>query len=345
MSLENKDDKVRDLESQVSDVFSSHAPPKYSPSLVEGFLKRILTTFRRWRSPCSDLAGRTQKIIPKINVIIDELKAIDRECKQDNIIFSHYIMLPLIREGSRLRNNILSGSATIRNQLMSHYILWIDRSYKWIERYQKDTKEVLSEAVSIHIIKETISLIQKDILLVHEYQEQQLENLDISREDIDRMKTKIQGILHPFLSRLELLYDENFNRKESFEVRIWREKIDEERQILFDECLSGVDEAIQREFPLRKSKEVHDHLVDILDKIISIESSISALKKDSEAENMTTFMKRYTKNKISALYQQAHHFSLDIRLSQELFDRIQTAMITLTKISDELDRKDNANHT
>ncbi|MEC7839474.1 MAG: hypothetical protein VX777_05505 [Chlamydiota bacterium] len=337
MSLDNKSNKIRDLESQVSDVFSSRTQPEKSPSLVGGFLNRILKTFKRWRSPGSDLAGRAQKIVPKINVIIDELKTIDETCKVENSIFSYYIIHPLIREGSRLKKNILSGAAPIRSQLVSHYILWIDRSYKWIERYNKDSKADLADAVIDHIVKETVSYIEKDISLVHEYQEQQLDNLDIGVDDIERMKGKIQVLLFPFLNKLEHLYDAVPVNKESFEVRVWRERIDEERQILFDECLSAIDDAIQVEFPLRKSKEVHDHLVDILDKIIFIESSVPAVKRDAEIEAIAQDKKRHIRNKIFALHQQAYQLSLDIRLSQELFDRLQSIMQTLDEIAKKLD--------
>ncbi len=309
--------------------------PEMSPGslILSGFMQRILHPFQRKEIPTTSLKGRAQKIIPKLNEMISELESLEKTEEKDDL-FIHFIIGPLIKEGYSLREQILSYSDTLRHKLISQYVLWVDRSFKWVELSKKESKSDLVNAVKKFLIEETLSIIKKDIALINDYWEQQIENLDIEEGDSERLKEKVEKALLPLLKELEELYRNHGVLSTSEDIRNWREKVNIRRQELFESSLSEIDDTINKEFPLRKSKEVQVHLVDILNKIIFLEEELPH-PGDEERGNM------HPKH-VAALYQQAHELSLDIRLSQELFDRLENIMQVLQDIYKDSKNKKNS---
>jgi hypothetical protein len=330
MTVDREDKQVVESNQNFGDsYYKSHGIP-YSPSIINRFVLRIKQTFQYWNiEDDRGLSGRAQAIIPRVEVLIDQLRHIDEGLKS-HVLFSQYITQPLLREGVKLKADIIASGAPISHQLTSHYILWIDRSYRWIARYYQYDVSTLNHAVIDHIIKETQSHVEKDLHLVNDYIKQQLYSLDVSKKQVEDITSTICLQLDPVIDAMKTMENTQPRGREADCVKDWREAMDMLRQKFFDQCLEIVDSVIEFKTPRLKSQEKHDHLVSVLDSILSLENRIDEVIHGSETISTGSALK-HSKRKIAALHQQAHKISLDIRLSQELFDRVQDMMHALNK--------------
>lgn len=312
----------------------------HAHGLVVELVERIAQTFQRWSGGGRGgaLSGRAKAIVPRIDKIINELYSFEKgsdSLGSTGELFVRYIVSPLIREGIKLRADIVSSKNPLPHEMTSHYILWIDRSYRWINRfYTKDVQE-LGLAVVDHIICETAVSASKDLKLIHEYIEQQIATFDIGFSRKEALFSLISDSLEALLIRLKGVEAEQPENREPTTVYHWRERTEALRQQLFDECLEVVDRTIEKEFPRPERKEMQGHLRAVLEKILSLENNVQQVV-DSLSSASSQVERWQNRRKILALHQQAHKISLDIRLSQELFDRVQMVMAQLVKYYESL---------
>lgn len=339
MSIEQDDNKAVGSVRK-NEQFQYKARNAFSPNvIVDRFLSRIKKTFQQWNAGDNGgLSGRAKTIIPRIDVLIDQLSSFEAsKATSDSAksIFIQYIVNPLLREGAKLRADILAAREPINHQLTSHYILWIDRSYRWIDSfYNKSQKELYNDVVD-HIIKETGSHVQKDVKLIYDYIDQQIDNLDVPDRKVKEISMAISESLEKHLTKLKSIEIRLPKSREATCVQQWRHDTDILRQKLFGQCLEMIDKILQENLPKPDSKNVQVHLVKALDKIISLEDSIREVIYPAEPLS-SEVAEKHLKRKIAALHQQAHKISLDIRLSQELFDRVQEMMAALIKRYEQL---------
>jgi hypothetical protein len=109
--------------------------------------------------------------------------------------------------------------------------------------------------------------------------------------------------------------------------------MDQKRQMVFDEALAQIDAIIEDETPFQHSQEDHSHLVDILETIAYLENAIDSVANESIKEGTS---KTYIIRKIENLEAEAYHTSIDLRLTQELFDRIKEIQSALSRIAREI---------
>lgn len=335
MSIDRGDNKLTDSSQHAGKFYyKSSEKPSY-PSIFDRFVTRIKQTFQYGNiDGRKQLSGRAQAIIPRIDVLIEQLGSIS-ETSGDHHLYSKYIALPLIREGKKLREEIIAAGEPINHQLTSQYILWIDRAYKWVDRFFKFDNSVLTQAVIDDIIHESRERVEKDLHLVNDYIEQQLQSIDLDVELFEDISSTIENHLEPVVGAMKTIEETHPKSRDPGDVHQWRENLHMLRQKFFDQCLEVVDSVIELKTPKRKSREKHDHLVAALESIISLEIAIDELFEVRET-NESDVAKKHVKRKVVALYQQAHKISLDIRLSQELFDRVQYMMSRLSCFYDRL---------
>ncbi len=333
MTIDRDDNKLTESSQDVGGFYYKSSDKPSYPSILDRFVKRIQQTFQYWNvEETKGLSGRAQAVIPRINVLLDQLKNID-ETSGDRYLYNKYIAIPLIREGTKLREEIITSGEPISHQLTSQYILWIDRSYRWVDRFFKLDSSKLNQAVMDYIIKDSRGRVDKDLHLVSDYIEQQLENLDIGDELIQEVNNTIEQQLDPVLGAMKSIEETHPNSKDPDRVHLWRENLHMLRQKFFDQCLEIVDSVIEIKTPKRKSPEKNKHLIAALESILSLEDSIKEFFQNSEGSE-SDVARKHVKRKVVAFYQQAHKISLDIRLSQELFDRVQQMMSSLTRYYD-----------
>lgn len=335
MTIDRNDKQLTKGRQSVSRFNFKSAHERPYPSVIGRFVQRIKQTFQYLNhSRSGGLSGRAQAILPRIDVLIDQLKSIENTMG-DYYLYRKYIALPLIREGTKLREEIITSGKSISHQLSSHYILWIDRSYRWLDLFYKYEPERLNKAVIDEIIEDSQGRVEKDLHLVSDYIEQQLGSLDFTDKVIDTIRESIKHQLQPTIDAIKGVESTYPLNRSPEVVHRWRENLHVLRQKFFDQCLEIVDSVIEIKTPRKKSREKKRYLVKTLDGIISLENAVEDLRLYNEGYK-SEVVRRHLKRKVAALYQQAHQISLDIRLSQELFDRLQVMMHQLSKAYEKL---------
>lgn len=310
----------------------------YTNPLIDRFVERIIKTFQQWgRSQGNGLSGRAKAIIPRIDQVISELYSFEKSsenCESTSELFVQFIVSPLIREGVKLRIEVIASQQPLPHELMSRYILWIDRSYRWINRFYTCENEELGKAIVNHITHETAVNARKDLELIQEYIEQQIAVLAIGEVRGGALSSAILLSIHDKLLKIKKLETDLPQSSSPHDVKRWRQSTDAVRQQLFDDSLGMIDRYIENEFPKPERKHVQRHLRTALEKILSLENSVQEMI-DSEKKESSQVERWQNKRKVLALHQQAHNISLDIRLSQELFDRVQKIMEKLVAYYEE----------
>lgn len=339
MSLEEKGgEETKSFVNKYFDSSGHPRPPKSQPpsSLVEKFINRIVKTFEvSQASGEQPLAGRIQKIMPKIEEILEKFAELERkyhdgmEDDPDHRYchFFQIVIKPLNREGNQIKTYIEKGSETTQARLYSQYVQWTERSHKWLAIYYEKEKEELEKDLIKHITLETLSYIDKDIQVIRDYEKQQLDKIDLENPKKEKLTAGLAEILEPIYSKmrhLQVIPEESTLK----DIIKWQRKIEAGRQKLFEKALSVIDDTLHEEIPLDASEEEHEHLIDVLEQIIELEQLIPSLN-FSNQQLFDPQEKRRLLERVTALQRETHDLSLDLRLSQDLFDRLQDIMKSL----------------
>lgn len=349
MSLEEKDEgETNSFVHRYFDPSGYPAAPKLQPSssLIEKFINRIVRTFERpQQAPEQPLAGRIQKILPKIEEILEQFAELEKKYKelkakhrnQEFCLFFSIVIKPLMREGNQLRASIEKGSETTQARLFSRYVQWMDRSLEWLDGYHRKDKKALEKDLIRHITADTLSYIDKDIQLIRDYEKQQIDKIDLENPKKEKLVAELALILEPLYQEIDSLREMplEFNLETVIQ---WQREIEAGRQSLFEQALSEIDDLLQEEIPIAPSEEEHEHLIDVLEKIIELEQLIPNLNY-SHQQTSAPQEKRRLMDRIQALQRETHDLSLDLRLSQDLFDRLQEITKSLNIVYRNIQRK------
>lgn len=339
MSLEEKGEEEtksfveKNFDSSGFSIAPSLKPPS---SLIEKFISRIVRTFEGVQQSETPLLGRIQQIQPKIEEILEQFA--DLECKyQDEksqnkdegyLLFFQIVIKPLIREGNHLKNHIKKGTDTTQPRLYSRYVDWTERCYKWLNSYREKDREQLEKELIRHITLDTLSYVDKDIQVIRDYEKQQIDKIDFENPKKEELVTELGEILEPLFSKMRHL--QVIPEESSLEdILKWQRTIEDGRQKLFEKALSAIDDTLHREIPLSVSEEEHEHLIDVLQQIIELEQLIPSLNYLNHQNNDPQEKKRLL-DRVTAMQRETHDLSLDLRLSQDLFDRLQEIMKSLS---------------
>lgn len=330
MAISNGDGRSNKIDRYLKIESTSEERKSSKNSLFANFVDRLKNTFDQWGDQESKLANRSQKIIPKVEILLNQLTSIETTDSEDRPLFISLIIKPLIREGSTIRSQITLNNHPVRHQTASHYILWVDRSYKWIDRYYQLNEDELHQEVVKYIIEETRFVIQKDITLISDYKQQQLTSLDLTEQQLIDLEEVINSGLNVFIEELHVL-EKAFPRQNSPEgVQQWRFSTDEARQKLFDNSLEVIDQLVKQGLPLPKTRQNREHMVQALAHIISFERDVEEVTHTLK-QGLSEDRLQLLKNKTIALYQQGHDITLDVQLPKELFNRVKGVMKDLTR--------------
>lgn len=283
--------------------------------------------------------NRIQKIIPKLNNVLSDLKNIENKIDKNDSALIAFIVDPLIKQGEMLKSQIISSPNHLKSHLISQYVQWIDRAFKWINVVEFQNKSQLLHFVSKYIYNETLEIIKKDIAFVIEYQEQKLEKLDISEEETKKVKEKISILLDPIFYKFNSIQEILSEVLTIEHLNLWKEEVNLARQFFLDQSLSIIDDTISIEFPLRKYKGGNDYLVDILSQIVELEKDMTLLIEDMNHFDESKAAKYYILDKANLLHKEARELSTDIRLSQEFYERLQRIIVQIDEIYVSLKQK------
>lgn len=332
-----KDDELRSfIKEYLSSTPPTLSPVKAMPILLKSFLGRIFNTFNYQHNGKIDLSERMKYIKFEIDEVLKKLKDLSQDIKskdnRDFVLFVEIVLTPLKRDGRQIKKNLNIKHPHEQIQVMSKYIAWIDRCNQWVEDYNNCDTETFCNVLSNHIIQESRQRVDKDLKIIKDYADQKISKVDLTQERHEELVDEVQELLNPLIKSLKDLC----NQPESLKlegVNAWQVAFNEKRAKIFEEALALVDNIIEAKTPFQASKEEHAHLVDVLKAIVGLESKAQAVIE--EARN-SSFMSKALLNRIKYLKEQAHKTSVDLRLTQELFDRTQKVQKALSEISDDI---------
>lgn len=320
--------------------------PKQSPpsSLVQKFIDRIVKTFDGGIRADQPLSGRIRSIVPKIEEILEKFAELEGKYHDEKdagndggyILFFQIVIKPLIREGNQLKVHIEKGKAATQARLFTQYVDWMDKSYKWLDCYHVKERDELEQELVKHITLETLSYIDKDIQVIQDYEKQQLDKIDFGNPRKDQLIDDLSKILNPLYSKMRKL--QAIPEESSLEdILKWQRRIEASRQKLFEKALSVIDDMLHQEIPLDVSEEEQEHLIDVLQQIIELEQLIPSLNYFNHQISDPAEKKRLL-DRVKDMQRETHNLSLDLRLSQDLFDRLQEIMKSLSIVYRQIDK-------
>lgn len=339
----NNDDNAKKYLERYFDVagYSRQPEMRAPPSSFEKFWDRLIYIFQGWSESEQELSGRVQKIVPKIDEILEELLQLQSQqgdSADEYRMFIDFVIIPLYKEGQRIKVNLKLDDSPAKYRVISRYILWIDRYYHWIEAYDRGDIKKFRNALFLHIVKETLSLVEKDLCIIADYAQQQLD-IAFTPEQREALNEEINVKLMIIRQSLYNLKERPIDLKLS-SIQHWQDKIGAERQKMFNEALAIIDEIVDREKKISPRNEKSTPNLDILQRIALLEKSIPKIQKGSaETTGYNDIEKKLLIKKIAALEQEAYDISQDLRLPQVLFERIQVIMHNLEEAFHAIDEK------
>lgn len=253
--------------------------------------------------------------------------------KDSEVIYSHDILFlenilqPLIKQGERIREKKIKEYEVVKTQ---EYTSWVQKANHWINIIKKNDMRLIQENVKFSIVQSIHKIIMKDMSLIKNYKDSQLENLELKEEEKELINSKIGNETYLNLKKLNDLYLLLLSCHTEKQITELKNRINEERELVFEKCLCTIDKFIEQEFPLHTIKNVNQEMAKIIDEIIKLEYKVSEIEKILSQKKV---LKKSDKNKLNFIYQKAYHLSLDIRLTEEMFDRIKNSIRVLENIN------------
>lgn len=271
------------------------------------------------------LKNRSSKQVPQLEDLIKTLEKFSIGNASSKLL-NNFILMPLIREGQCLNDKKITS---LEISSLGNYITWIEKANRWIRLLQNNDEQEIQKNVRFIIIQCVHKTIMKDMKLLKEYRDFQLETLRLSADENNMLLAKIGKETYLKLKGLNQLYLALSHSHSENEILLYKQKINEEREKVFESCLSIIDKNIEQEFPLHTINNVNEEIANIIDEIIKLENKVLEIQ-ETLKENKS--LKRSDKSKINFLYQKAYSLSLDIRLTEEMFDRIENSLKLIRKI-------------
>ncbi|MFA6915207.1 MAG: hypothetical protein WC222_02330 [Parachlamydiales bacterium] len=313
------------------------------------FIKRVrgLFTFLKTKKEIN-LTGRIHELDADAEVLMISLQRIKSyfdpagqyaigEDDPELGIFLEAIIDPLLKEADMLRQTLHSSSVAGQAKIFKRFNLWIDRSEHWVDYFEKKrTKKELVDAVVHYLVGEALQRIDRDVEVIREYINHQVQSLPVDDERKRYLKQRIDSSVEVHIENLNLL--KKRPSKITFEgIGYWKSQIDQCRQTYFDMTLHAVDVQIEEEFPEASNKEYSDHLQDSLLETVILESEVQEIA-DEVAESdlkQLTIVKRLLSH-INALEDEAHTMLLDLRLDGDVISRAEDVLERLKEIKKQI---------
>lgn len=316
-------------------------PPKNLFSLL---VNRIKKTFQpSSKSDDLKLSGRVQQLNQTANTVLQKLKDIKSLLQEtvDPTLFAYVetLMDPMTREVvfvQKLLSN--QGSVVQQAKVFKKYSNWMIKAELWMDlEKQAHDMQAINKTIILHIMHEADEQIDQDLQVIRDYEEHILDTLPLNEDEAAELKKHLNKEIRPQLLNLEDLKDkpELHNLPEVF---AWKDDLDKKRSKFFDRALQVIDEVIYAISPSSSSEEEHDHLIEVLSQIVFLEEEIPALIPEINNQNiLDPVRKALILSKIESFQQELHELNLNLRLTPELVDRLQSLIQQLNDISQNID--------
>ncbi len=303
---------------------------------AESAWQRLLRRFHAtinfvWNKHEHTLAGRIHELRHNADEVVDELKQIynqlSKELDPRLFAFVQAIIDPLLRDIGPISTSMQSSNAALQAKAFKRYSEWAEKAKIWIDLcHTVKQKDKIILAVVNHLIGESIEMIRRDIQIINDYQEHSISHLPLPDDEKQLLRSELKHAITPYLQKLSDLtaLPGTISLEE---VSPWRGDIDKRRQKYFELALQTTDSLIEKSFPEFTSEEAQEHLLEVCSQLNFLEEQLENLEEETENHDLSDPSKRrlLILGWIS-LEEATHRLHLDLRLTPDLVERIQTIM-------------------
>lgn len=308
---------------------------KEEPSLLNRFVGRIRNTF--FQQPQSKLAGRVHELTQNTDEVLKRLDNIKEELRTqiDGDLYKYVesAIDPMSRDVKRIQKLMeKKGSPLHQAAAFKKYNEWIEKAKLWVglESRIHDKKAVI-EAIIKHTFAESDELIDHDLQVIREYEAQIVANLPISDEERNSITHLINLKLQPHIQALAHLKHKP-PRIELGKVTHWRSEVDRKRNMHHDDALHDIDEVIQEVAPTASNDSENEHILEVFEQVVTLEEDIPKFIKEYEViDPKDEDIKNLFQARLKTFLQEIHQLSLDLRLTPQLYERLQVLQDLLVK--------------
>ena len=302
-------------------------------TILNRFVDRIRSTFQKFQNkPSQDpqLIGRIQDLQRTAFTVMQELEVIKNELKKeiDAETFSYVeeVIDPITREVSRLNKSLEQpGTVTYHAKAYQRYSQWIEKAKLWIQICSKSKdREGVLKAIIRYTIDEFLEVIDRDLQVLNDYQEHMLDALAVDEEEKIALAQRLEVRLEPYIKGLNDLHQRPKDLSLQ-EIAIWKSQVDKRREKYFDASLHAIDKIINQSMPDTSSDSEQEHLVDVLSQIVYLEHECPTLYDEIYlAKKLSQSQIDSLSSRLISLEQEVHQLNLDLRLTPDLIERLQT---------------------
>lgn len=284
-------------------------------------------------SSSREIQRHTDKTLDKLLNIKEKLKSkIDEELfKQVEIAID-----PIARDAKRIQKMIASANGKEDLKTNKKYHQWTAKAERWVKLDSKLNLQIsIIEAIIEQTFTETKEQIDQDLQIIEDYKAHLVANLAVTTEEKESLEKLIAH--HLSIHTKELInLKEKPNTLEISKITTWKNEIDQQRTLCFENALHKIDAIIEQISPLvdhheeESNKELN--ILEVEAKII--EKETIALMFESLQEGSVDDHKKTTLlSRIQWLQHKTHQQNLDLLLPTEQSDQLGKITSAIERIN------------
>lgn len=298
------------------------------------------------------ITGRIQTLKDDARQVLDELNALkedlERDTDPDLVKSIEAVVNPIIRDVQRLRRIQTPTNVTEQMDAVRQYTQWIDRAKPWAYFFAHNLKNrsAIIQAVVSYTIRNSAEMIARDLQVIYDYEKHKLLEAQVSEEKRSELQQVIENDLSQLVKKLiSLQHDipKNIEKLTIKQLEPWKKRVARLREEYYNQSLQAIDKAISQVIPsslptaaLNQSsleREMHDHVILNLTRIVVLEESIVPLLEEVHAsEPLDPDSRIEIATRLAPLEEDANLLHQELRLTPELADRLQAVQQMLDEV-------------
>lgn len=308
------------------------------PRGLERLGRAIQQFFQKKPAKDPKLAGRIHELNRTAKDVLKELITIKIQLQDqvDPELYSHVeaVVDPLIKDITRIQKIMEEESNfALQVQVFKRYTASIEKANSWIQiKHHGNDKVSIEKAVVEHILNEFFERIERDLQVINDYQQHMLENLPLDEEERGRLWIELEDKIGSYVKSL-LALKRVPNPLSIQRLSQWKRNVDQRREKYFDGALHAIDNLVHAYSPDSHEVEEHDHLVEIFSRMAALEEETAEFWNSIGTVDLKDMeIVAVCEERLARCEDEVSQLNLDLRLTPELIDRLQTIIDTLTTI-------------
>ncbi len=320
-----------EITNKIKDVSKPIQPKKSLFSKIKS-----LFPFLSQNTSPSNLVGRIHTQIQQDAILtVEQLQKLkenlrsELEKEEDTALWSSVeaVINPLLREYDVIQKKIFQVVPYHEEKeanLIKSYNEWIEKAKLWVTvATRPNNKENIIKAVMAHTMQISDRIIDRDMQTLYEYTTHQLISLNKPHEELLLIKQHLEENLDTHLHALHNLKNSKPADLKLEHLQKWKSSIDDLRINHYEAALQIIDGIITTHTPIEKMMSEEEHLKDLYPIIDYLEKEIPVFCEEIKKvawndENL----KKIFKDQYIYLEEQIYQLNQDLRLSQELTERV-----------------------